>query len=118
MANVTTPLTSPLKKNATSAEVSAHQVINSPEFKKLVAKRWTVSALLLTSLFVIYYGFILLIANNRAAMSQKIGEVTTLAIPVGIAVIAVAFVLTAIYVVWANASYDPEVERLKGQLKP
>ncbi|HZZ83791.1 MAG TPA: DUF485 domain-containing protein [Anaeromyxobacteraceae bacterium] len=117
MANATSPLTSPLKKNATAAEISAHEVINSHDFKKLVAKRWSVSMLLLTALFVTYYGFILLIANNKAAMSQKIGEVTTLAIPLGVAVIVIAFVLTAVYVVWANKSYDPEVERLKGQLK-
>jgi len=32
-------------------------------------------------------------------------------------VIIVAFVLTAFYVVWANKSYDPEVERLKNQLR-
>lgn len=59
-------------------------------------KRWTVSALLLVALFVTYYGYILLIATNRAFMAQRVGEVTTLAIPVGIAVILIAFVLTAI----------------------
>jgi uncharacterized membrane protein (DUF485 family) len=36
----------------------------------------------------------------------------------GIAVIVIAFLLTAVYVVWANTSYDPEVDRLKKQLKP
>ncbi len=29
----------------------------------------------------------------------------------------IAFVLTAIYVAWANKSYDPEVERLRSQLR-
>ncbi len=43
--------------------------------------------------------------------------IVTLAIPVGVAVIVIAFVLTAFYVAWANSSYDPEVDRLKGQLK-
>ena len=43
---------------------------------------------------------------------------TTLGIPMGIGMIVFAFILTAIYVVWANQVYDPEVERLKGQLKP
>lgn len=41
---------------------------------------------------------------------------TTLGIPIGIGVIVFAFIITAIYVVWANSSYDPEVERLKKQL--
>ncbi len=113
MANAT----SPLVKGKSSADKTVHEVINSHDFKMLVAKRWSVSMVLLAALFITYYGFILLIAENREWMSQKIGETTTLAIPLGVAVIVIAFVLTAIYVAWANASYDPEVERLKGQLK-
>jgi len=96
---------------------TAHEVIESPAFKKLVAKRWSVSMTLLTVLFVSYYGFILLVATAKDFVSQKIGPVTTLAIPLGIAAIVIAFVLTAIYVVWANKMYDPEVERLKSELK-
>ena len=103
--------------NAPRAHLSAHEVIESPAFKALVRKRWTVSLVLLTFLFVSYYGFILLVSTQKAFVSQKVGEVTTLAIPLGIGAIIIAWVLTAIYVGWANAKYDPEVERLKGQLK-
>lgn len=94
------------------------QVIESAEFKALVRKRWTISLALLLTLFVTYYGYVLLIATNKELVSRKIGEATTLAIPLGIGVIVIAWVLTAIYVAWANRAYDPEVERLKGQLKP
>jgi uncharacterized membrane protein (DUF485 family) len=97
---------------------SAREVIASPDFKALVSKRWKVSLVLLVLLFVSYYGYILLIAGNPNLVNQKIGEVTTLAIPLGIAAIAIAWALTAFYVAWANKSYDPEVGRLKGQLKP
>ena len=55
--------------------------------------------------------------RRRTSSPTKIGEVTTLAIPLGIAAIVIAWVLTAFYVAWANKSYDPEVERLKGELK-
>jgi uncharacterized membrane protein (DUF485 family) len=96
---------------------SAHEVIESPDFKALVAKRWKVSMVLLVLLFVSYYGFIVLVATAKSFVSQKVGEVTTLAIPLGIAAIVIAWALTAFYVAWANKSYDPEVERLKGQLK-
>ena len=96
---------------------SAHEVLESPEFKHLVSLRWKVSMVLLTLLFVSYYGYILLVATNKELVSQKIGEVTTLAIPLGIAAIVFAWVLTAFYVAWANKSYDPEVERLKGELQ-
>jgi uncharacterized membrane protein (DUF485 family) len=99
------------------AQRPAHEIIESKDFKRLVAKRWSVSMVLLAILFVTYYGYILLVATNKELVSQKIGEVTTLAIPLGIAAIVVAWVLTAFYVAWANKSYDPEVERLKGELK-
>jgi uncharacterized membrane protein (DUF485 family) len=104
-------------KQDRSTQKSAHEVIESDAFKRLVARRWKVSMLLLTALFVTYYGYVLVVATNKELVSRKIGEVTTLAIPLGIAAIVVAWVLTAVYVAWANKSYDPEVERLKGELK-
>jgi uncharacterized membrane protein (DUF485 family) len=96
---------------------SAHEVIESSDFKRLVKKRWSVSMILLAFLFVSYYGFILLVATNKTLVNTKIGEVTTLAIPLGLGAIVIAFVLTAVYVAWANKSYDPEVERLRAQLR-
>jgi uncharacterized membrane protein (DUF485 family) len=99
------------------ATKSAHEVIESADFKRLVRRRWTVSLVLLAVLFVSYYGFILLVSTNKELVSTRIGEVTTLAIPLGIAAIVVAWALTAFYVAWANKSYDPEVERLKSQLE-
>ena len=95
---------------------SAAEVVASPEFKALVKRRWSVSMVLLTLLFVSYYGFILLVAGDKEFVSRKIGENTTLAIPIGVGVIVFAWLLTALYVAWANRSYDPEVERLKGEL--
>jgi len=96
---------------------TAAEVVASPEFKALVKRRWSVSMVLLVLLFTCYYGFILLVAGDKTFVSQKVGEHTTLAIPLGIGVIVFAWLLTAIYVAWANRSYDPEVERLKGQLR-
>ncbi len=110
MSNVAT-------KAGHTSQKSSTEIIESKEFKRLVAKRWKVSMLLLAALFVSYYGFILLVATQKELVSQKIGEVTTLAIPLGIATIVIAWVLTALYVAWANKSYDPEVERLKGEMK-
>lgn len=95
---------------------SVHEIIESAEFKALVKRRWTVSIVLTIALFVLYYGYILLIAADKTLMSQKVGDVVTLAIPMGIGVIVIAWALTAAYVGWANAAYDPEVERLKSRL--
>ena len=111
MANVA------LKPQAAPQKKTAHQITESEAFRHLVSRRWKVSLVLLALLFVGYYGFILLVATQKALVSTRIGEVTTLAIPLGLAAIVIAWVLTAYYVAWANKSYDPEVERLKGQLE-
>jgi uncharacterized membrane protein (DUF485 family) len=96
---------------------SAQEITQSEAFKHLVSLRWKVSLVLLAILFVGYYGFILLVATSKELVSTRVGEVTTLAIPLGLAAIVLAWVLTAFYVGWANKSYDPEVERLKGELE-
>jgi uncharacterized membrane protein (DUF485 family) len=91
-------------------------VLESNEFKSLVAKRAKVSTLLMIMLFLLYYGFILMIGYNKPFLAQKIGESTTLGIPMAVAVIILAWLLTLAYVVWANAVFDPAVERLRAQL--
>lgn len=95
---------------------STREMLESQEFRSLVSRRWTVSIVLLACLFILYYGYILLIAFNKPFLAQKIGEYTTLGIPLGVAVIVGSWVLTAIYVVWANG-HDVEVARLKDQVK-
>jgi uncharacterized membrane protein (DUF485 family) len=96
---------------------TARQMLDSREFKAMVTKRWTVSVVLTAALFLVYYGYIVLIAANKAFMAQKIGDVTTLGIPLGVAVILLSWVLTAIYVIWANRVHDPEVRNLKSRVQ-
>lgn len=91
-------------------------MLESPEFKSLVIKRAKISWLLMILLFLIYYGFILLIGFNKPFLAQKIGDATTLGIPLAIAVIILSWLLTVIYVVWANSIYDPEVRKMRAQL--
>lgn len=95
-------------------DASARQrLLASPAFRRLVARRWRVSLLLTFCLFVLYYGFILLIATNKPLVSTPVAGLTPIGIPLGAAVIVGSWVLTAIYVVWANREYDPEVARLR-----
>jgi uncharacterized membrane protein (DUF485 family) len=96
---------------------SAREVLASTEFRGLVSRRWTVSVVLLVALFLTYYGYILLIAYDKPFMAARIGEVTTRGIPLGVAVILISWALTAGYVWWANRAYDPEVARLRDQVK-
>ena len=96
---------------------STHEMLESPDFKRLVRGKWTISIVLTIVLFIVYYGYILLIAGNKTFLAQKIGEYTTLGIPIGVGVIVAAWVLTFIYVVWANRTHDAEVSRLVDEMK-
>jgi uncharacterized membrane protein (DUF485 family) len=92
---------------------SAHEIVTSDRFKALVRKRWSVSIILTILLFVSYYGIILVIAYGKEFLSQKVGEFTNWGIILGIFGIVFAWLLTAIYVVWANNVYDKEVDSIK-----
>jgi uncharacterized membrane protein (DUF485 family) len=94
------------------------KLLDSPEFRGLVARRWRMSLVLTGLLFVLYYGYITLVAVNRPLMSRPLsaGSATTVGIPIGAAVIVGAWLLTAIYVVWANRYFDGEAARLRGLL--
>src|SRR5919108_1613838 len=97
---------------------TTRELLESLEFRHLVQRRWRLSLVLTALLFVTYYGYIILIAIDRAFLSRRIGTFTTLGIPIGAAVIVVAWILTAVYVVWANRHYDAEVIRLRQQIEP
>ena len=86
-------------------------VLDSPEFRGMVAGRWRISLLLTGLLFVLYYGYIILIATNRQLVSRPVQGATTAGILLAAGVIVGAWVLTAAYVIWANRHYDPAVAR-------
>ena len=96
--------------------MTPHELLRSPDFHRLVARRWRTSLLLTAALFVLYYGYILLVATNPALLARRVGEATTFGILLGASVIVGAWVLTSVYVVWANRTYDPEVARLRRRL--
>lgn len=91
--------------------------IDMEMFKVLVAKKWTVSLILTAVMLVIYYGFILVLAFNKEALAAKAGEVMTVGMVVGLLVILASWVMTGIYVFWANSTYDDLVKRIRGALK-
>jgi uncharacterized membrane protein (DUF485 family) len=95
---------------------TAHEMLQSSELRRLVARRWAISLALTALLCIAYYGFILLVALDKELLARRLGTVTTLGIPLAVAVIVIAWGLTAIYVWWANRVYDPAVDRLKDDL--
>jgi len=96
--------------------VNQEVILQSSAFKKLVSRRWAVSLLLTLIILFIYIGFLLVVAFNKELLRTKIDNNLTLAIPVGLGIIFIAWVLTGIYVYWANNTYDTAVQEIKKQL--
>jgi uncharacterized membrane protein (DUF485 family) len=94
------------------------RIERNPHYQELVRKRssfgWSLSA----AMMVIYFGFILLVAYAPKFLGTPIGSgVTTIGIPIGLAVIVSAFVLTGIYVRRANAEYDALTRKIVEESK-
>ena len=88
-------------------------LLDDPDFKDLVARKNRISSILTVLTLVIYYGFILLIAFKRDLFANKTAGNVTLGVFLGIGVIIACFLLTGVYVRWANRNYDAMVDRLK-----
>jgi uncharacterized membrane protein (DUF485 family) len=83
------------------------KIKNNPKYALLRRKRNSFGWLLSILMLVVYYGYIALIAFNKAFLAQPLGEgVTTLGIPLGMGVIIFTIVITGIYVFRANSEYD------------
>jgi uncharacterized membrane protein (DUF485 family) len=83
------------------------KIQKNPKYIELVRRRqivgWSLSILML----IIYFGFILTIAYAPKFLGMPLGSgIMTVGIPIGLAVIVSAFVLTGIYVAIANSTYD------------
>ncbi len=95
-----------------------HKVKSNPKYHELVSKRSKFAWLLAFAMLGIYYAFILVIAFNKQILAQPLweGSVTTVGIPVGIAVILSAFALTGIYVFRANSEFDQLTREIKEEV--
>ena len=79
----------------------------NPKYHELRRKRNTFGWLLTAVMMVVYYGYIALIAFNKPFLAQPIGDgVTSLGIPLGMAVIVFTIAITGLYVRRANSEYD------------
>ncbi len=93
-----------------------HSIVTSEKFQKLVKMRATVSFSLTLLMLIIYFGFILLVAFNKEFLAGKIGEYITIGLPIGIGVIVFAWLLTGVYIWWANNKYDRLVKEFRNQI--
>ena len=89
------------------------KIRNNPKFAELVTRRGALARNLTIAMLVIYFGFILLVAFDKELLAKNIGPgVTSLGVPLGVAVIVFTIILTWIYVRRANSEFDDTNEAL------
>lgn len=79
----------------------------------LGAARWRIAGVLTLLMILIYFGFILLIAYRRDFLGQLVAPGLSLGILLGALVIVASWLLTWVYVRWANRHYDDEVAAMR-----
>ena len=83
------------------------RIQRNPKYQQLKRTRsrygWTLAILML----IVYYGYIGLIAFDKEFLAKPMGAgVTTIGIPIGMAVIVFSIVITGLYVRRANGEFD------------
>ncbi|MBS7562620.1 MULTISPECIES: DUF485 domain-containing protein [Pseudomonas] len=89
-----------------------------PDFIQLVRRKqrlyWSLTLIMLLA----YYGFVLLVAFHPGLLGQSLsGGATSVGMPVGVAMIVLAFALTGFYVYRANQLLDPLNDKLKREYR-
>ena len=80
--------------------------------QELARRRWNVAITLTITMIVVYFGFILLIAYDKALLATPVVPGLTLGILLGALVIVASWLLTWFYVRWANTNYDHALKEL------
>ena len=81
--------------------------------RAVTAARWRVAVSLTIAMMVVYFGFILLVAFRKPLLGTQIIDGLSLGMLLGALVIVVAWVLTWVYVRWANRHYDASLRSLR-----
>lgn len=98
---------------------SVEAIKRHPLYGELVCKRKFFAYNLTLAMMVLYFGFILTIAFAPKSLAVPLSPdtVTTVGIPVGLAVIVGAFILTGIYVFRANGEFDAMTQKIREDLQ-
>ncbi len=83
-------------------------VKNHPRFKQLQNERRRLAFVLSALVLLVYFAFILTVAFQPSFFAQTISKdsVITIGIPIGIFIIIFSFLMTGIYVYFANKLFD------------
>ena len=95
------------------------RIAADPRYQALVARRSRLTWLLTAVMVAVFFGYILLIAFDKAFLARPVGGgSTTIGIPIGLGVILVAILITGVYVRIANRRFDPVVRDIRDRSEP
>jgi uncharacterized membrane protein (DUF485 family) len=84
----------------------------SSMLERLDRARWRMVLALTGAMVLLYFGFLALVAYGRVILAIRVLPGLTLGILLGAIVILASWLLTWLYVWWANRHYDPQVDAL------
>ena len=92
----------------TSLDPTLARIEANPTYQLLKRKRNTLGWTLTLLMLVAYYGYIGLIAFDKAFLAQPIGpgKITTVGIPIALGLMVFTIVITGFYVRRANKEFD------------
>ncbi len=96
----------------TLSDTQVDRIRRNPDFIELTRSRksfgWTLTIIML----LIYYGYIALVAYEKPLIGQPLLGSITVGLVLGIGVILSAIILTGVYVLRANSTYDELSRRI------
>lgn len=104
---------------STHHDVSAEMrdtMLRDPDFLELRRSKDRISLVLTLVTMASFYGFIYLLGWQQDWLAQSFSGSINRGIPLGIGVIVLSWILTGVYVRWANSKYDALVERVKAKM--
>lgn len=82
-------------------------------FRSLADTRWRIAIALTATIIAIYFGFILLIAYDKPLMGRLVAPGLSVGVLLGALVIVLSWLLTWVYVHWANTHYDAGLDQVR-----
>lgn len=84
-------------------------VQESPRLARIAARRLRFALSLTAVTMTVYFGFILLVAFDKPLLGRLVSPGLSVGIVLGALVILASWLLTFVYVRWANGVYDTEL---------
>lgn len=91
----------------------------NPDYQKLISVRNGFAVKLSIAMLIVYFIFILTIAFNPSALGTPLSSdsVTSVGIPIGMAIIIFAIAITGVYTKRANSEFDDLNNKIKNSIK-